>query len=199
MQQTYLFFDTETTSIHHARLVQLGAKLTDGKGESIQQLDVIVRPDQFVIPSAATKIHGISTQMAIEKGEAIQKVLAQFSEMLLQATTLVAHNMDFDLTVMVGELQRLHQISTIDALLALPQICTMTSTSDFVQAAWSDYYGEWKWPKLQELHYKLFETYFDNAHNALADVEATAKCFFELKNKHGFYSPKQLPLKILKA
>ncbi|MBC7525895.1 MAG: 3'-5' exonuclease, partial [Flavobacterium sp.] len=41
-------------------------------------------------------------------------------------------------------------------------------------------YG-YKWPKLSELHYKLFQTGFEEAHNAAADIQATAKCFWELK------------------
>lgn len=194
MKQTYLFFDTETTGLHNARLVQLGAKLTDEDGKTISQLDLIVRPDNYIIPRGAAEIHGITTQIAIEKGEAIGKVMTQFSTMVLQATTIVAHNIDFDLPIVVSEFQRLQQNDTIDYLLALPQICTMTSTSDFVQASWNDYYGEWKWPKLQELYFKLFETHFENAHNAMADVEATIKCFFELKNKHTFYQPKTVQL-----
>ena len=36
-------------------------------------------------------------------------------------------------------------------------------------------------PKLSELHRILFGTGFEDAHNALADVEATAKCFWKLK------------------
>jgi DNA polymerase-3 subunit epsilon len=31
------------------------------------------------------------------------------------------------------------------------------------------------------LHYKLFRTGFDEAHNAAVDITATAKCFWELK------------------
>jgi len=41
-------------------------------------------------------------------------------------------------------------------------------------------YG-YKWPKLSELHYKLFRTGFDEAHDAAVDIKATAKCFWELK------------------
>ena len=41
-------------------------------------------------------------------------------------------------------------------------------------------YG-FKWPKLSDLHIKLFGKDFDEAHNALADIRATADCFWELK------------------
>ena len=41
-------------------------------------------------------------------------------------------------------------------------------------------YG-YKWPNLAELHKKLFNADFEEAHNALVDVEITAKCFWKLK------------------
>ncbi len=40
--------------------------------------------------------------------------------------------------------------------------------------------GKYKWPTLAELYDKLFGEGFDEAHNAAADVAATARCFFEL-------------------
>ena len=40
--------------------------------------------------------------------------------------------------------------------------------------------GGFKWPSLTELHTKLFGEAFAEAHNASADVEATARCFLEL-------------------
>lgn len=43
-------------------------------------------------------------------------------------------------------------------------------------------YG-YKWPKLEELYKILFNESF-NAHNALDDIRATARCFWELKNKN---------------
>ncbi len=192
MEATYLFFHTETTGIHHARLVQLGAILVNEKGEIIHQLDAIIRPDNFIIPHQVTEIHGITTQIAMEKGETIKKVMQQFAELMMQANTLVAHNIDFDLPIIIGELQRLKEVETIDSLLALPQICTMLSTADFVKASWNDNYGDWKWPQLQELHFKLFQSYFKQTHHAMTSVEIIVKCFFELKSKHGFFQTKSI-------
>jgi len=40
--------------------------------------------------------------------------------------------------------------------------------------------GRYKWPTLTELHIKLFGTKFEDAHDALADTTACAKCFFKL-------------------
>ena len=43
-------------------------------------------------------------------------------------------------------------------------------------------YG-YKWPKLSELHFKLFDDEFREAHNATVDIAACAKCFWELKRR----------------
>ena len=36
---------------------------------------------------------------------------------------------------------------------------------------------------LNELHLQLFETEFTDSHNASADVEACARCYFELRKR----------------
>ena len=41
-------------------------------------------------------------------------------------------------------------------------------------------YG-YKWPKLSELHIKLFGEDFKEAHNASVDINATAKCFWKMR------------------
>lgn len=41
-------------------------------------------------------------------------------------------------------------------------------------------YG-FKWPKLSELHYKLFGFDFKEAHDASVDINATEKCFWEMR------------------
>lgn len=56
----------------------------------------------------------------------------------------------------------------------------MKSTTDY--CAIEGYYG-YKWPKLSELHIKLFGYDFEEAHNAAADIDATAKCFWELRKR----------------
>ena len=58
--------------------------------------------------------------------------------------------------------------------------------------------GKFKYPNLTELHEFLFGTPFAEAHNATADVEATARCFFELlRRNEGFSSSAISPEAIL--
>jgi len=46
--------------------------------------------------------------------------------------------------------------------------------------------GKFKLPTLTELHQYLFGEPFNEAHNATADVEATARCFFELLRTNNY-------------
>jgi hypothetical protein len=51
----------------------------------------------------------------------------------------------------------------------------MTESTNY--CAINSSYG-FKWPKLSELHFKLFGTNFEEAHNAAYDINATSKCFW---------------------
>ena len=183
----YLFFDTETTGVprnwkapvtdlnNWPRLVQLAYLLFDDNGNKISQGDHIVRPDGFIIPSDASRIHGISTEKAQKEGFAIQSVLQEVQSVINQADFLVAHNMSFDEKIVGAEFLR---NKMPDGTATKSKICTMLSSTNYCQLEGP--YG-FKWPKLSELHYKLFRTGFQEAHNASVDILATARCFWELK------------------
>ena len=183
----YLFFDTETTGLprnwkapvtdlnNWPRLVQLAFLLYNNNGNRISSGDFIIKPDGFTIPPDASRIHGITTDRAIRDGHPLDQVLQQFKSMIEQATHLVAHNMSFDEKIVGAEFLR-NRMENI--LKGKRKICTMESTTEFCRL--SGPYG-YKWPKLSELHYKLFRMGFEEAHNAAVDINATAKCFWELR------------------
>ena len=58
-------------------------------------------------------------------------------------------------------------------------ICTMKTTVDYCALEWN--WNRFKYPKLWELHKKVFWEYFIWAHDAFVDVEATLRCFIELQ------------------
>ncbi len=183
----YLFFDTETTGLplkwkapvtdtaNWPRLVQLAWLQYDARGVLLSSGNQIVRPNGFTISTDAARIHGITTEIALAKGEMLSEVLDGFNQALQTSSILVAHNMNFDEKIMGAEFLRNNQPNHLDGK---RKICTMESTTDF--CALPGPYG-YKWPKLEELHYKLFKTTFAEAHNAAVDIEMTAKCFWELK------------------
>ena len=190
MSYQYLFFDVETTGIDAEwdHIVQLAAILTDDTGKELSSINHIIKPDGFVIPRSSTAIHGISQAKAMKEGISISTALAEFVQLLTRADVLVAHNYSFDVSFVSSELEKNDMGTESLAMNLKPYICTMLTTTKFVGLNYNPKYKSYKWPKLMELYYKLFESVFDGAHDALVDVKATAKCFFELKAKHGFYS-----------
>lgn len=183
----HLFFDTETTGIprnykapvtdlrNWPRLVQLAWLLTDAEGNELGATEHIVKPDGFTIPAEAARIHGISTELALERGIALRAALDDILAGIAQATVLVAHNMAFDEKILGAELLRSGQPNVLEAR---ARRCTMQASTDFCRLPGR--YG-FKWPTLQELHRKLFDEAFTGAHQALVDVRACARCYFELR------------------
>ncbi len=185
----FIFFDTETTGVprdykapttdtnNWPRMVQLGWILMDGEGNKLSQKDYIIRPDGYTIPDDAVRIHGITTQRALEEGRDLAAVVDEFLADFDQATFIVGHNIDFDKKILGAELIRLHRP---DVMNSKRTYCTMQAGTDFCRIPGK--YG-YKWPKLQELYIKLFGHDFDGAHNAMSDIEATQECFWELRRR----------------
>ncbi len=183
----YLFFDTETTGLpknwkapitdldNWPRLVQLAYLIYDQNGRQITEKNFIIKPQGFVISDEAAKIHKISTERAMKEGVELKEVLKDFQNAINQTEFLVAHNMSFDEKIIRAEFLRNNMT---DIVATRKKICTMESTTNF--CALKGAYG-YKWPKLSELYYKLFQTDFEEAHNATFDILATARCFWELK------------------
>lgn len=185
----YLFFDTETTGVpqdynapasntgNWPRLVQLGWILTDGTGVIISSGNEIVKPEGFVIPSDASHVHGITTEIALRDGKPLRQVIQSFLKDSNGAKCFVGHNVSFDQRVVGAELYRLGIADTISTAKSLD---TMKAATDYCKIPGT--YG-YKWPKLIELHRKLFGCDFEDAHDAMADITATKKCFFEMKRR----------------
>ncbi|MBR6438298.1 MAG: leucine-rich repeat protein [Bacteroidales bacterium] len=186
----YLFFDTETTGVpqdynapasdtkNWPRLVQLGWILTDESGNEISSGNEIVKPDGFVIPSEASCVHGITTEVALRDGKPLKQVIEAFIKDTNGIKFFVGHNVSFDQKVVGAELYRLGIADTISTARSLD---TMKAATDYCKIPGS--YG-YKWPKLIELHRKLFGCDFEDAHDAMADITATKKCFFEMKRRN---------------
>ena len=185
----YLIFDTETTGLprnktapitdldNWPRLVQLAWQLHDNRGKLIAQHNYLVKPDGFDIPYNAEQIHGISTKRALEEGHDLRVVLDTFVKDLEGTSQLVGHNIEFDINIIGAELIR-QQLST-DRFLNLAKLDTGISSTEFCQLS-GGLGGKLKMPTLLELHKKLFNRDFGDAHDASYDVAATARSFFGL-------------------
>ena len=185
----YLIFDTETTGLpkkwnapitdtnNWPRCVQIAWQLHDEKGVCITHRDFLVIPNGYNIPYDAEQIHGISTELAQEHGLPLNEVLAIFSEDLSKTKFIVGQNLGFDNNIMNCEYYR---AGIESPLLKLPILDTCTEQTAKLCQLPGGRGGKFKLPTLTELHEYLFGELFAEAHNATADVEATARCFFEL-------------------
>ncbi|MBD3615273.1 MAG: DNA polymerase III subunit alpha [Gracilimonas sp.] len=184
----YLIFDTETTGLpqdfsapitdldNWPRLVQLAWQLHDHTGKLLNSGNYIVKPEGFTIPFNSEKIHGISTERAHEEGVELDFVLKEFSKDINNAYFLIGHNVSFDEKIMGAEYLR-KKISS--AILDKPKIDTKIDGTDVAKIE-GGRGGNYKWPSLGELHHALFDEGFEDAHDAAADVEATARIFLEM-------------------
>lgn len=184
----YLIYDTETTGLpkdynapitdaeNWPRLVQLAWQLHAADGSLIEADNFIVKPDGFDIPFNSEQVHGISTEKALAEGIPLQEALDRFTEVLGKTEIVAGHNIEFDINIMGAEYMRLSDSAPI---MDVPSIDTKDESTEYC-AIPGGRGGQFKWPKLIELHVKLFGEAFDEAHNAAADVAATARCFLEL-------------------
>ncbi|MDC0204462.1 DNA polymerase III subunit alpha [Flavobacteriales bacterium] len=184
----YLIFDTETTGLpqnwkspltdfnNWPRMVQLAWQVHDVEGKLVEVKNYIIKPESYDIPFNAEKIHGISTERANKQGMPLIKVLSEFVKDVEKSQFVIGHNVSFDNKIVGCELLRKEMPNL---LTDFPAIDTKDDATAYC-AIPGGRGGGFKWPSLTELHTKLFGEAFAEAHNASADVEATARCFLEL-------------------
>jgi len=185
----YLIFDTETTGLpknwkapitdtdNWPRCVQIAWQLHDEMGELIEDQNYLIKPENFEIPYESQKIHGISTELAFEDGKPLDEVLEKFNSSLKNSSFVIGHNINFDINVIGCEFYR----TGIENILpSIKLLDTCTEDTALLCELPGGRGGKYKLPTLIELHEFLFDASFKEAHNATADVEATARCFLEL-------------------
>jgi len=197
----FLIFDTETTGLPNnwkapitdsenwPRMVQISWQIHDKKGELVEVKNYIIKPEGYEIPFGVSKLHGITTERANKQGVDLNTVLNEFNQALSKCEFVVGHNVSFDNNIIGAEFYR----KAIDTSLSEKKIVDTMPIATNYCALPNKKGTAYKYPKLEELHEKLFGEKFAEAHNAAADVEATARCFLELirievlpKNKINF-------------
>ena len=180
VQFSYVIYDTDLSDI-------------------VQSSDDIIRvKDEIIIPEESTKIHGITNEISKAKGLHISIVLKDFFDNLRNVDLLIGHNVSFDINMVKVEVLRLiyENTQTVSAsemknykynlhfLTNYKNICcTMQESIDFCAVKATDKLGKEynKFPKLLELHQKLFESTPNNLHNSFNDILITLRCFMKLK------------------
>ena len=185
----YLIFDTETTGLpkryeapisdldNWPRVIQLAWAAYDADRHCLAQQVDLIQPDGWEIPTETFWIeNGFSQAQSIAGGIPIRDALARFLQQIENTTQLIAHNLSYDYPVLGAECLR----AGLKSRNKPAHCCTKEIATDY--CAIPGNYG-YKWPKLSELHQKLFDTDFDGAHDAMNDVQACARCYFELLDR----------------
>jgi DNA polymerase-3 subunit epsilon len=184
-----LFYDTETTGIplfkepswhpDQPHIVQLAAALVDTKTRNtVASIDVIIKPDGYVISPEMTAIHGISNEFANDVGVELKHALPMFLS-LASGKTRVAFNQQFDARLVRIAQHKLDHLFTDDDLENWKTgyaECAMRMAHKYTNLPKN------KLPKLSEAHQHFFGVDFENAHNAMADVNACIAVYFAVKD-----------------
>jgi DNA polymerase III epsilon subunit-like protein len=133
----------------------------------------LVYPSDFIISPGSVAIHGISQEYAQQNGQPVRNVLESFYEALAACSTLVAHNISFDIGVVLSECYRSNMRDIAKKLEKCAKYCTMAKGRELLQLK--------KNPKLAELHEAIYNEGITNAHDAEFDTHYCARCFQALK------------------
>jgi DNA polymerase-3 subunit epsilon len=175
----FLYFDTETSDYSTPDAPSLPVELAAVLGDEdrvVATLAVVLSQTQWPgvrenpVAERVISIHGISPRMCAVYGEAPIIVLEMFRRMVAKAQAVVAHNVEFDLSVMNGAFAAMQ----LPGVAWPPAHCTMRASAPVVRIPSGGRYaiGGYKAPKLAEAYRYFARKDLTNAHNALTDVYA---------------------------
>jgi DNA polymerase III epsilon subunit-like protein len=206
-----LVFDTETTGLPGSRIinpdtlnlwphiVQFSYIIYDTDlNDIVDSSDTIVKvKENVLISEEASKIHGITNEISKKNGIDIDLVLNDFFYHFRNCDLLVGHNVSFDINMIKVELLRLiYEKTTVISEIKEHKhnlhfltnfnniCCTLKDSTELCNIKAIDKFGKEyiKFPKLLELHQKLFESTPNNLHNSFNDILVTLRCFMKLKH-----------------
>lgn len=178
-------FDTETTWFINKKDPSLEAQpkiiqfagifwdLEDWIFKEEKRVDILINP-KMPIPFESSKVHHLY-DIDVKNAPFIEDKIDEIMSYINDSDAIIWHNIEYDEDMIKIELKRLNQEYRYQPKQV---ICTMKNTVDFCAIKWN--WERFKYPKLWELHKKLFDEYFIWAHDAMTDVEATLRCFVEL-------------------
>jgi DNA polymerase III subunit epsilon len=192
-------YDTETTGLplfkepsedpRQPHIVQLAACLVDlDTRRTISTLDVICKPDGWLIPDEVAAIHGITTEHAADVG--VPESLAV--EMLLEMVggrLRIAHNEQFDARIVRIACLRHFEASQADEWKGGKAACTALLATPIMKLPPTDRmraagFNKHKTANLREAVQHFTGKPLENAHSALADVRGCMDVWFAIQDLH---------------
>ncbi|MDR1919005.1 MAG: 3'-5' exonuclease [Tannerellaceae bacterium] len=172
-----MVFDCETTGLmqknNPAYLIQLSWIVLDTEFNAIKKENYYIKPP-IDIPASATAINHITNEMVNEKGMPVKTVLRRFHADRKLCKTLIAHNYKFDSEFIAFETAR----ALLKEDMNQQYICTMEEGAAFCKLPGR--YGDYKYPKLEELAERCGVAIPEGPHDSLVDCWVTAQCAKEI-------------------
>lgn len=193
MPSSVLIFDTETTGLpefinkqyypprnfekyDNSRIIEIGYRILSLENNEFRvQFQSYINFENMDIKN--TDIHGVTNEMALS-GMNIINLLEEIDKDIktYNVKRLVAHNIDFDMNILLSECYRYNKESLANLLISCETFCTMKRGKIFM-----DFY---KNPKLIELYNFVHR---NNAppfkeHSALSDCVACEKCYLAINS-----------------
>lgn len=194
-----LVYDTETTGLpqwglpsedpSQPHITQLAAELCDEhNGNVLTSMDVLIKPDGWIIPPDIAELTGITTERALDEGIPLAEALNKFTEMWRQVSLRVGHNESFDARML--RIEYFRELDHDDAFhnewKMAPAFCTqgkstkiinLPPTAKMIKAG----RRHAKSPNLAEAYEFFTGKKLDGAHNAAVDLMACKEVYYGIK------------------
>ena len=176
----YFIYDTETSGVGPtAHLMQVGAAMLDSALNEVGSYSTMVQlPDGCEIHPKALEAHGLTRARVNAEGVNAAVALGALRALVLgahagapgPAALAIAFNNKFDIAMLEAMSIRYKVQNPLDGL---GHLCMMSKMTDICKLP-GKWRGSYKWPNLQEAYMYCYGRPFEGAHDALADVRATA-------------------------
>lgn len=184
MRNNLLFVDTETSGVPRSMnapvsdldnwpfVLQVAWRVYDPTGILIKAENHFIWEPEIYIEQSSVRIHGITEKDLSAKGKNRKEVMWMLlADLKVYKPVIVGHFVEFDSKMLQVAFYR---CGLKHSLKKYRHFCTMRSTTEYTRFPNHDY------PKLGDLYLGLFNEKMPSEHDAAADAEATARCFFEL-------------------
>jgi DNA polymerase III epsilon subunit-like protein len=198
-----LIFDTETTGlipksndIPNPHITQLSFIVYDTQLNKIRTTfdSYIQLPKGVEVPQIVTELTGITNEKC-EQGMPIQQALGIFYHTMILCDCIIAHNIDFDIRMIIIEVQRniesLQFYPNIENIFAYNRLhplniqldCTMQMSTEACCIYRTNERNKTykKFPKLSETYFHLFGKVPENLHNSMIDALVCLRCYLKMK------------------
>jgi DNA polymerase-3 subunit epsilon len=182
-----LFIDTEASGLpgnwtlpysdddNWPHIVQVAWLIYDEQRNLVKQQNHYINADGVTITPSAIETHGITPEYLSANGEPADKVMEMLANDLVEYEPLIiGHFLQLDYYLLGAAF---HRTGVFNPLSKLPVFCTMVATTRLLRSPST------RQLRLGDLYYMLFKADLQHQHDALHDAQATAECFFELRDR----------------